>query len=185
MLPRPCGTIVLRRVAKVLSAGLALLFPLVAQSGPAKMTGNAASGRLIFDGKGGCAACHSIGDRGASLGPDLGAIGITRSAKSLRLALVDPDAEISKAYFTVVVETKRGQTIRGLALNEDDLSIQVRDIDGNPRSFLKSDLKGTRREQHSLMPSYASRLSGMEIDDVVAYLRTLRGPAIATGGKRT
>src|SRR5258706_7427761 len=94
-------------------------------------TGNAAAGKAIFDGEGGCAACHSIGDRGASLGPDLGAIGITRSAKSLRLALVDPDAEISKEYFTVVVETKRGQTIRGLALNEDDLSIQVRDINGN------------------------------------------------------
>src|SRR5437016_1525464 len=140
------------------------MLPLVAQSVPTKVTGNAAAGRVIFDGEGRCAACHSIGDRGASLGPDLGAIGITRTAKSLRLALVDPDAEISKEYFTVVVETKRGQTIRGLALNEDDLSIQVRDIDGNPRSFLKDDLKSTRREPRSLMPSYSSRLSGMEID---------------------
>jgi putative heme-binding domain-containing protein len=161
------------------------MLPLAGQSGPAKITGNAAAGKVIFDGKGGCAACHSIGDRGASLGPDLGAIGIKRSANSLRLALVDPDAEIDKEYFTVVVETKRGQTIRGLALNEDDLSIQVRDIDGNPRSFLKDDLKSSRREQRSLMPSYASRLSGMEIDDLVAYLRTLRGPAIAKGVKRT
>src|SRR5258708_2815290 len=171
--------------AKVLSGSLALVLPLVAQSGPAKITGTAAAGKVIFGGQGGCAACHSIGDRGASLGPDLGAIGITRSAKSLRLALVDPDAEISKEYFTVVVETKRGQTIRGLALNEDDISIQVRDIDGNPRSFLKNDLKSTRREQRSLMPSYASGLSGMEIDGLVAYLRTLRGPAIAEGVKRT
>ena len=185
MLPQSCGPAVWRATAKVLSAGLGLMLPLVGQSGPAKITGNASAGKVIFDGKGGCAACHSIGDRGASLGPDLGAIGITRSAKSLRLALVDPDAEISKEYFTVVVETKRGQTIRGLALNEDDLSIQVRDIDGNPRSFLKDDLKSTRRERRSLMPSYASRLSGMEIDDLVAYLRTLRGPAIAEGVKRT
>ena len=185
MLAQPCGTAVWRSAARVLSAGLGLMLPLVAQSGPAKITGNAAAGKVVFDGKGGCAACHSIGDRGASLGPDLGAIGIMRSAKSLRLALVDPDAEISREYFTVVVETKRGQTIRGLALNEDDLSIQVRDIDGNPRSFLKDDLKSTRREQRSLMPSYASRLSGMEIDDLVAYLHTLRGPAIAEGVKRT
>src|SRR6266700_1573221 len=185
MLLQPRGTTVLRRAANVLSACLVLLLPLPAQSGPAKINGNAAAGKVIFDGKGGCAACHSIGDRGASLGPDLGAIGITRSAKSLRLALVDPDAEISKEYFTVVVETKRGQTIPGLALNEDDLSIQVRDIDGKPRSFLKDELKGARRERRSLMPSYASRLSGMEIEDLVAYLRTLRGPAIADGVKRT
>jgi putative heme-binding domain-containing protein len=179
------GTAVWRSASKVLSAGLALTLPLVAQSDPARTTGNAGAGKVIFDGKGGCGACHSIGDRGASLGPDLGAIGIRRSVKSLRLALVDPDAEIDKEYFTIVVETKRGQIVRGLALNEDDLSIQVRDIDGNPRSFLKDDLKSARREQRSLMPSYASRLSGMEIDDLVTYLRTLRGPAIAEGVKRT
>ena len=77
MLLQPRGTTVLRRAANVLSACLALLLPLPAQSGPAKINGNAAAGKVIFDGKGGCAACHSIGDRGASLGPDLGAIGIT------------------------------------------------------------------------------------------------------------
>jgi putative heme-binding domain-containing protein len=185
MLPQPWGIAVWRLAAKVFSGGLAFMLPLAAQSDPAKMTGNAAAGKVIFEGKGGCAACHSIGDRGASLGPDLDAIGIKRSTKSLRLALVDPDAEIYKEYFTVVVETKRGQTFRGLALNEDDLSIQIRDIDGNPRSFLKDDLRSTRREPRSLMPSYASRLSGMEIDDLVAYLRTLRGPAIVAGVKRT
>ena len=97
MLPQPCGIAVWRLAAKVFSGGLAFMLPLAAQSDPAKMTGNAAAGKVIFEGKGGCVACHSIGDRGASLGPDLGAIGITRSAKSLRLALVDPNAEISKS----------------------------------------------------------------------------------------
>ena len=156
-----------------------LALTLAAQTGQLRVTGNAVAGKSIFDGKGGCGACHSIGDRGASLGPDLGDIGIRRSAKSLRLALIDPDADISSQYYTVVVVTKRGETIRGLALNEDDLSIQIRDIDGSPRSFLKDDLRSTRREQRSLMPSYATRLSGTEIDDVVAYLRTLKGPPIA------
>jgi putative heme-binding domain-containing protein len=162
----------------MLRASLALLLPLVTQAS------NAAAGKVTFDGKGGCGACHSIGDRGASLGPDLGDVGIRRSAKSLRLSLTDPDAEIYTEYYTVVVVTKRGETVRGLALNEDDLSIQIRDINGNPRSFLKDDLKTTWREQRSLMPSYVSRLSGMEIDDVVAYLRTLKGPPIPEGAKR-
>ncbi len=105
--------------------------------------------------------------------------------KSLRLALTDPDAEIFPEYYTVIVETKDGDTVRGLALNEDDLSIQIRDINGNPRSFLKDDLKSSRREVRSLMPSYASRLSAAEIEDVVAYLRTLRGSAPAKRMKRT
>lgn len=156
---------------------------LAAQSGGTR-SGNAAAGKAIFDGKGACGSCHSIGDRGASLGPDLGDIGISRTPKSLRLALTDPDAEIFKEYYTVVVETKGGETIRGLALNEDDLSIQIRDINGYPRSFLKDDLKGTHREEHSLMPSYAAQLSGGEIDDVVAYLRTLKGPPLPPDAKR-
>jgi putative heme-binding domain-containing protein len=167
---------------------VALTLPLAAQSGSAR-TGNAAAGKTIFDGKGECGSCHSVGDRGASLGPDLGDIGVTRTPKSLRLALTDPDAEIFKEYYTVVVETKGGETIRGLALNEDDLSIQIRDINGYPRSFLKDDLKSTHREQRSLMPSYASpsyasRLSATEIDDVVAYLRTLKGPPLPPDAKR-
>ena len=162
-----------------------LALTLAAQTGQIRLAGNAATGKSIFEGKGGCSACHSIGDRGASLGPDLGDIGVRRSAKSLRLSLVNPDAEISPQYYTVVVVTKGGEAIRGLALNEDDLSIQIRDINGNPRSFLKDDLKTTWREQRSLMPSYAARLSGTEIDDVVAYLRTLKGPPIAGGANRT
>ena len=113
--------------AALFVAAFTLALPLAAQNG------SAAAGKAIFDGKGGCGACHSIGNRGASLGPDLGDIGITRTPKSLRLALTDPDAEIFKEYYTVVVETKGGETIRGLALNEDDLSIQIRDINGYPR----------------------------------------------------
>ncbi|MEO8050431.1 MAG: methyltransferase domain-containing protein [Acidobacteriota bacterium] len=183
MLPQPCGDARLRRVAAVFVIALTLALPLAAQSG-AERIGVAAAGKAIFDGKGGCGACHSIGDRGASLGPDLGDIGITRSPKSLRLALTDPDAEIFTEYYTVVVETKGGETIRGLTLNEDDLSIQIRDINGYPRSFLKDALKGTHREQRSLMPSYASQLTGAEIDDVVAYLRTLKGPPLPPDAKR-
>jgi putative heme-binding domain-containing protein len=138
--------------------------------------GTATSGRAIFEGKGACVACLAIGERGGSLGPELSKIGVIRSPESLRLALVNPDAEIAPEYFTVVAVTKGGQTLRGITLNEDDLSIQIRDRDGNPRSFLKDDLKSLRRERRSMMPSYAGRLTAAEISDLVSYLRTLSGP---------
>ena len=146
--------------------------------------GDAVSGKAIFEGKGACLTCHPIAGYGGNLGPDLGKIGVARTAESLRLALLNPDAEIESEYLTVIAITNRGQTVRGIALNEDDLSIQIRDSDGNPRSFLKDDLKSVRKEQRSLMTSSAARLTVTEIDDLVSYLRTLRGPAPKIG-KRT
>lgn len=133
------------------------------------------SGRAIFEGKGGCLRCHSIASRGGSLGPDLTEIGIRLTPASLRLSITNPDAEIRREYLTVVVTTSEGREIEGIALNEDDISIQLRDAEGNPRSFLKQNLKRVRREQRSLMPRYAGRLSTEEIDSLVVYLRSLRG----------
>jgi putative heme-binding domain-containing protein len=143
--------------------------------------GNPTAGKALFEGKGGCLNCHSLDGRGGSLGPELDKIGLMRATETLRLALVDPSAEVYKEFLTTVIVTKRGQTIQGIALNEDDLSIQIRDTAGNPRSYLKDDLKSVRRENRSLMPSFASKLSATEIDDLVAYLHRLRGPALPVG----
>jgi putative heme-binding domain-containing protein len=139
-----------------------------------------AAGKAIFEGKGGCINCHSIENRGGSLGPDLTWIGVRRTPASLRLSITSPDTQIAPEYLTLVVVTKQGQRIEGIALNEDDISIQFRDTKGNPRSLLKQNLKEVRREQRSLMPSYVASLSPIEVDDLIAYLRTLRGPAAET-----
>ena len=144
-------------------------------------TADPASGRAIFAGKGGCLDCHAVENQGGSLGPDLSEIGLTRTSDALRLTVVDPDAEIQAEYFTITVLTNRGERVQGLRLNEDDFSIQLRDVDGNLRSFHKASLKTLWRELRSLMPSYESRLSVAEIDDLVAYLRSLKGPVVRPG----
>jgi precorrin-6B methylase 2 len=72
------------------------------------------------------------------------------------------------------VETRDGKKFEGLALNEDDFSIQLRDTQGELRSFRKDDLTDLRREPRSLMPAPGKELSGAEVDHLVAYLRTLR-----------
>lgn len=136
--------------------------------------GDAAEGKAIFAASG-CSNCHAIDQRGGSVGPDLTEIGIRRTTKSLRLALVNPDAEIYEEYLTVVIETKMEERVEGIVLNEDDLSIQLRDALGNPRSFLKNTLKELRREERSLMPSYAAKLRPEQLESLVSYLRTLRG----------
>jgi cytochrome c553 len=54
--------------------------------------------------------------------------------------------------------------------------VQVRDAGGNVHVLEKSTLTRLDRElTATLMPSYASRLSDAQLDDLVAYLASLRG----------
>jgi cytochrome c oxidase cbb3-type subunit III len=140
-----------------------------------KAPGDPAAGKLVYEGKGMCAPCHVVGDGGGRLGPELSEVGLRRSLKFLRESLDNPAAYIADNYRTVTVLTSTGEPVTGIKLNEDDYSIQVRDIRDNLRSFLKSDLKEVKRESRSLMPAYGSTLSAVEIENVVAYLSSLRG----------
>lgn len=164
----------MRSAVKSVLAGLVYLSIVAAQNPPARGSGDAAAGKAVFEGKGRCLTCHAVNDAGGSLGPDLSWIGVLRVPESLRRSIVDPGDQVSRRYFTLVVETRDGKKLEGLLLNEDDISIQIRDTAGELRSFRKDDLKDLRREPRSLMPSYGKELSEVEVDHLVAYLRTLR-----------
>jgi putative heme-binding domain-containing protein len=106
------------------------------------------------------------------LGPDLSRIGM-RVAAFLRDSIVDPDKEVNFNYLAANVTTTSGEKIRGVFLNEDEYSIQLRDMKGNPRSFLKQNLRDFQHEKVSLMPA-SPRLAGADLDNLVAYLSSLR-----------
>lgn len=140
-----------------------------------KAPGNPATGKVVFEGKGGCLACHTVGREGGSLGPDLNGVGRRRGLDYLQESLLKPDADVPVSYRTFQIVTKSGQTVTGIRLNEDDVSIQLRDRDGNLRSFVKDGVQEVRRDRPSLMPAYGTTLDKKEIEDVVAYLSSLRG----------
>jgi len=140
-----------------------------------KATGNAKAGQSIYQGKGACAQCHIVNGSGGRLGPELTEVGLRRSIAFLRDSIVDPSAYVDPDYRSATVVTRDGSKIRGIVLNEDDYSLQLRDTREELRSFLKSDLKDVQREKESLMPSYKSALSGTEVNDLVAYMNSLRG----------
>jgi cytochrome c oxidase cbb3-type subunit 3 len=139
-----------------------------------KAPGDVRAGRAVFEGKGACLTCHAVGREGGSLGPDLTGVGRRRNPQYLEESVVKPDADISIPFRTIQIKTKPGQTVMGIRLNEDDISIQLRDKDGNLRSFLKDQILEVRRDEHSLMPGYASSLGKKELEDLVAYLSSLR-----------
>ena len=143
---------------------------------PERASGNAANGEKLYTIKGRCAQCHTIGGRGGAMGPDLTDIGTRRSLAYLRESLVSPEAETPDGFLEVQVELPNGRRITGVRLNEDTFSIQIRDLSGEFRSFFRSELKELRKMPgRSPMPSYKGVFTASEMDDVVAYLDSLRG----------
>lgn len=139
-------------------------------------TGDAARGRAIFAGKGGCTGCHRVGATGSVVAPNLSDIGAVRSAGSIQRSLLDPASQMMPINRPVHVVTNGGAVVNGRRLNEDTYSLQMLDDGGNLRSFLKADLKEYKISTTSPMPSYNSTLSGDELADVLAYLLSLKGP---------
>ena len=135
----------------------------------------------------GCSSCHIVAGQGGTLGPELTDIGLLRGAAYLREAVVAPDASLPKGtlsvlspgyaeYLPVRIVTRQGSEIRGIRVNEDAFTIQVRDAGGKFYSLRKSDVAVLDKPAgKSMMPSFASRLAAPELADLVAYLASLRG----------
>jgi len=160
------------------------------RSAATTLTGDSARGRTIYEGKGGCATCHLIDGLGGAFGPELTTIGIMRGAEYLREALVSPGAALPMGaqtnyppgqlarYLPVRAAGERSE-VTGVRVNEDPFTIQIRTQQGELRSVRKLALDTLEKHfGQSLMPSYRDALSPRELDDLVAFLASLRGAPI-------
>ena len=138
-------------------------------------SGDAGRGRAIFEGKGGCVACHRVGRVGSRVAPNLSDVGAQRSPGSIQRSLVDPSSQMMPINRPVRLVKKDGTVVAGRRLNEDTYSIQVIDDKERLHSILKADLKEFTISKTSPMPSYKDTLSSSELGDLVGYLLSLKG----------
>ena len=142
---------------------------------PETAAGSVENGQRLFASQ--CASCHRVAGRGGRLGPDLTRIGAARSRAALAREIRTPSEWIPPNYETVTLVTKDGQRIRGVKKNEDVFSIAVMDTRERIQGYLKADLQQVIYENESLMPAFASsRLNDRDLNDLIGYLGTLRGP---------
>lgn len=133
--------------------------------------GNVAAGETLYWGKAGCSNCHRILGRGGMLGPDLSNIGALKAVEDIRESVVDPDADGFPRHKAVTITMKDGSTIKGVAKNRTNYSIQVQEAQGALRLLQMADVKELSIGDHSPMPrNYKERLSKQELDDLIAYL---------------
>ena len=142
-----------------------------------------AAGEAVFFGKGNCSSCHEVNGRGGIVGPDLSAAG-TRTADALRAKITNPNAGATGARGggpqVIVARRADGREVQGVRRNEDTFTLQIVDASGQLHVLDKTTLREVRRENRSLMPAYdASRLPDADLDNLVAYLQTLRSTATA------
>ena len=116
--------------------------------------------------------------------PDLSEVGWKRSPSFLRESILEPSAEIgntaeafvdgTRRYWPVTLTLADGNSVQGVVLNEDSYSVQVMDEEERLLSYSKKLLKEIRRGQVSSMPTFQGDLTEAEVDDLVAYLASLR-----------
>ncbi len=143
----------------------------------AKAPGDAAKGAQVYQANG-CARCHTNGSgSGGFDGPDLSEIGARRTLAQIEQSIVDPDADVDAAYWSVRAEMKSGQTVNGIRMNEDMDSIQIREPGGRLRTLMKADLTRFEIVRTSPMPSFKDKISGADLQNLVAYLAGLGAAA--------
>jgi putative heme-binding domain-containing protein len=177
------------RVRRMTDDEIALLATYVRSLGrtpPIKVAGNVGKGRAVYQ-RLACGTCHVIDGQGGVLGPELTKIGQIRAPKFLRQAVLEPGSVLSKGvlgiltngfteYLPVSVIERNGREVRGIRINEDSFTIQMRDADGRFYSFRKLDVERVDKQAgRSMMPSYKDRLNAGDTDDLVAYLYGLGG----------
>jgi cytochrome c oxidase cbb3-type subunit 3 len=132
--------------------------------------GNTQRGAAIFSGKGRCLQCHTLNGQGGSIGPDLSNIGAQVTLKHLREALTE-ERPVPHDYRPVKVVTETGETVEGIAKNEDGFSIQILDFQDKLHLYDTNELREITLGKKSLMShDYDKTLTADEYQDLVAML---------------
>jgi len=142
------------------------------------LAGDAEAGRELFWNGSDCADCHMVRGRGSRSGPDLSRIGENRGPDDLLADLINPNEDVAPRWWRLRVTGADGVAREGYRMNEDSFSLRIMDDGENLWSIPKEGLQAYERIENSTMPSYAEVLSESELDDLVAYLFSLRREAI-------
>lgn len=153
---------------------LAYLKTLAAPAQGDPPTGDPVHGQQVF--RTNCALCHRVEGVGGRFGPDLSRIGVARTRATIERQIRGAAEDFRPGYEPVSLTTQGGRVIHGVKKNEDLFSVQIMDMGERIQGYLKEDMKEVRNETRSAMPAFQSdRLSQTDVNDLMAYLATLRG----------
>ena len=133
-----------------------------------------AAGRAIYART--CMACHTLFGVGGVLGPDL--TGSNRADLDYILRnIIDPSAEVGRAYLMTTVRLQDGRVISGMIVDENNLSLTLRNgnedvVVSNTEIASGADGKPlVERSSASIMPvGQLQALTDEQVRNLIAYL---------------
>jgi putative heme-binding domain-containing protein len=151
--------------------------------------GDAARGQLImertFKNDAACLKCHTINKVGGAVGPELSVIGSKASRENLLESILYPSRAIADQYLQWVVETKDGQVIHGILIEETPEHLLLRDVNAKDFKVARKNLETKSKSPMSIMPdNLLLFLSEEELLDLVEYLYSLKSPPLAPTARR-
>ena len=133
-----------------------------------KLQGVAASGKAVFEKT--CIACHRLGDKGFSIGPNL-ASSPAREPAALLTHILDPNQYVLPNYLQYVVVDKSGRTYTGLLTAQTATSITLKKERDELLTILRGDIDEFVNSKKSLMPEGLEKeISLQAMADLIAYL---------------
>lgn len=145
--------------------------------GTEKVTGNVTAGEAVF--KANCTGCHMVNGQGSRYAPDLSTIG-NLSVNDLKKRILKPGSDEGYTPNFVEVKTKDGKTVRGLRRYEDSFSLALFSREEEFHLLRKKDLADIKYAEQSIMPAnYGQRLNAEQMDNLIAYLKSLKTPDLS------
>jgi putative heme-binding domain-containing protein len=164
-----------KQVAKQANAMIDKLNPnakakneLLAQLTPeVEKPGDAVKGKLMFTAA--CAVCHKLGDVGLrDVGPQLTGMGAHGPAELL-VHIVDPNREVDPSFWAWNITTKKGETLAGVIITENQASLTLRNQVGD-FEIKKDDIATRENTRRSLMPDGLDALGAETLRDILTFI---------------
>ena len=121
-----------------------------------------------------CGRCHTMGNEGGNVGPELTNLGTRFSKKDMLEAIILPSKSVSDQYAASQFELKNGTSVVGRLTNQDATAYYVSQNPYDPdqvEKILKKNVRSVKYSNVSMMlPSLINSLSAEELKDLMAYL---------------
>jgi putative heme-binding domain-containing protein len=121
-----------------------------------------------------CSPCHSVGNEGGMIGPQLSGVG-KWGATALAEKILDPNRNISEAFRTYTLKLKDGKVLSGLYRRDQGEAIVFAEATGQEFSVAKKDIAERQASKYTLMPdNFGTVLSQEEFNALLTYLLSLK-----------